>query len=48
MITLMGAIMTSNTFANIEKERTFVEGNRELIRIYEAKIKQVIEKVWEG
>ncbi len=38
----------------IEAERQIVEGNRELIQIYEAKIKQVIparglcEKVWEG
>lgn len=32
----------------IEAERQIVEGNRELICLYEAKIKQVIEKVWEG
>jgi hypothetical protein len=24
------------------------EGNRELMRIYEEKVKQVIERVWEG
>ena len=38
----------------IKSERKFVEGNRELIRIYEEKVKQVIplrgrcERVWEG
>jgi len=32
----------------IERERLMVEGNRELIRIYEEKIKKVIERVWEG
>ena len=32
----------------IERERSLVEGNRELIRIYEEKIKKVIERVWEG
>jgi len=32
----------------IEAERQIVEGNRELIQIYEAKIKQVIARVWEG
>lgn len=32
----------------IEAERQIVEGNRELIRLYEAKVKKVIEKVWEG
>ena len=25
-----------------------LEGNRELIRLYEEKIKKVIERVWEG
>lgn len=34
--------------ARIERERSIVEGNRELIRIYEEKVKKVIEKVWEG
>lgn len=34
--------------ARIERERSIVEGNRELIRIYEEKIKKVIERVWEG
>lgn len=34
--------------ARIEAERKIVEGNRELIRLYEAKVKQVIEKVWEA
>ncbi|MFN8398913.1 MAG: N-6 DNA methylase [Anaerolineales bacterium] len=32
----------------IERERSIVEGNRELIRIYEEKVKKVIERVWEG
>jgi hypothetical protein len=32
----------------IEAERQIVDGNRELIRLYEAKVKKVIEKVWEG
>jgi type I restriction enzyme M protein len=34
--------------ARIERERFIVEGNRELIRLYEEKIKKVIEKVWES
>jgi len=34
--------------ARIERERSLVEGNRELIRIYEEKVKKVIEKVWES
>jgi type I restriction enzyme M protein len=34
--------------ARIERERAIVEGNRELIKIYEEKIKKVIERVWEG
>jgi restriction endonuclease S subunit len=34
--------------ARIERERSIVEGNRELIRIYEEKVKKVIERVWEG
>lgn len=33
--------------ARIKTERAIVHGNRELIRIYEEKIKKVIEKVWE-
>jgi hypothetical protein len=32
----------------IETERTIVHGNRELIRLYEEKVKKVIERVWEG
>lgn len=32
----------------IETERAIVHGNRELIRIYEEKVKRVIEKIWEG
>lgn len=34
--------------ARIETERAIVHGNRELIRLYEVKVKKVIEKVWEG
>ena len=34
--------------ARIERERSLVEGNRELIKIYEEKIKKVIERVWES
>ncbi|MBI5352479.1 MAG: N-6 DNA methylase [Chloroflexi bacterium] len=34
--------------ARIETERAIVRGNRELIRIYEEKVKKVIERVWEG
>ena len=32
----------------IERERAIVEGNRELIRLYEARVKKVIERVWDG
>ena len=35
-------------FARIERERSIMEGNRELIRIYEEKVKKVIERVWES
>jgi type I restriction enzyme M protein len=34
--------------ARIETERVIVHGNRELIRLYEEKVKKVIERVWEG
>jgi type I restriction enzyme M protein len=34
--------------ARIERERSIVEGNRELIRLYEEKVKKVIERVWDG
>jgi type I restriction enzyme M protein len=34
--------------ARIERERSVVESNRELIRLYEEKVKKVIERVWEG
>jgi type I restriction enzyme M protein len=34
--------------ARIETERAIVHGNRELIRLYEEKVKKVIETVWEG
>ena len=33
--------------ARIERERLIVEGNRELILLYEEKIQKVIERVWE-
>lgn len=32
----------------LESERAIVEGNRELIRLYEEKVKKVIERVWEN
>ena len=34
--------------ARIKDERSIVEGNRELIKIYEEKIRKVIERVWES
>jgi type I restriction enzyme S subunit len=34
--------------ARIERERAIVAGNRELIQLYEAKVKKVIEKVWQA
>ncbi len=34
--------------ARIETERSIVHGHRELIRLYEEKVKKVIERVWEG
>jgi type I restriction enzyme M protein len=34
--------------ARIETERAIVHGNRELLRLYEEKVKKVIERVWEG
>jgi len=37
-----------NDMKRIETERAIVHGNRELIRIYEEKVKKVIERVWEG
>jgi type I restriction enzyme M protein len=33
--------------ARIERERAIIESNRELIRLYEEKVKKVIERVWE-
>jgi hypothetical protein len=35
-------------WTSIETERAIVHGNRELIRIYEEKVKNVIERVREG
>lgn len=34
--------------ACIERDPLLVKGNRELIKIYEEKIKKVIERVWKG
>jgi type I restriction enzyme M protein len=34
--------------ARIEHEKNIIESNRELIQLYEEKIKKVIERVWEG
>ena len=31
-----------------DPDSAIVHGNRELIRIYEEKVKKVIERVWEG
>jgi len=44
----LGSHNISEIVARIERERSIVEGNRELIRIYEEKVKKVIEKVWES
>lgn len=38
----------SEIVTKIEHERNIIEGNRELIGIYEEKIKQIINQVWEG
>ncbi len=34
--------------AHIETESAIAHGNRVLIRLYEEKVKKVIERVWEG
>jgi len=34
--------------AHIESEHKIVAGNRELIRLYEEKVKKVIARVWES
>ena len=34
--------------ARLDRERRIVEGNRELIRLYEEKVRKVIKRVWEG
>ncbi len=39
---------TPSDVAHIETERAIVHGNWELIRLYEEKVKKVIERVWEG
>ena len=38
----------SEIVARIESERKIVESNRELIRLYEEKVKKVIARVWES
>ena len=55
MITQMNQILNRfnmnllrNIVARIETERAVVHGNRGLIRLYEEKVKKVIERVWEG
>lgn len=40
--------ITYKIIVRIETERAIVHGNRELIRLYEEKVKKVIERVWEG
>lgn len=35
-------------WTGIETERGIVHDNRELVRLYEEKVKQEIERVWEG
>lgn len=44
----MSRTMTRSKFECIETERSIIHGNRELIRLYEEKVKKVIERVWEG
>jgi type I restriction enzyme M protein len=39
--------MKCKIVVRIERERSIVEGSRELIRIYEEKVKKVVERVWE-
>jgi type I restriction enzyme M protein len=34
--------------ARIATERAIVHGGRKLIRLYEEKVKKVIQRVWEG
>lgn len=34
--------------AHIDHERAIIEGNRELIRLYEKKIQKTVERIWEG
>ena len=37
---------TLRVWTSIESERAIVHGNRELIRLYEEKVKKVIERIW--
>ena len=39
---------TLRVWTRVETERAIVHGNRELICLYEEKVKKVIERVWEG
>ena len=39
---------SSEIVIRIETKRAIVHGNRKLIRLYEEKVKKVIERVWEG
>ncbi|MBN8583154.1 MAG: hypothetical protein J0L96_20990 [Anaerolineae bacterium] len=41
-------VWTSEIVARIEIERVIVHGNRELIRLYEEKIKKLIEIIGKG
>jgi hypothetical protein len=42
-----GKILLFEIVARIKTECAIVHGNRELIRLYEEKVKKVIERVWE-
>ena len=48
IIKLYGKLHEDEIVVHIEIERAIVHGNRELIRLYEEKVKKVIERVWEG
>ena len=42
------ATCARNDMKRFETERAIVHGNRELIRLFEEKVKKVIERVWEA
>jgi hypothetical protein len=44
----LGSDNQNEIFDLVKRERSIVEGNRELIRVYEEKVKKVIERVWES